>query len=243
MAINVALESFEGPLDLLLQLVRRSQISVWEIRIQSICEQFMAYTRQLERIDVEQAGDFLVMASTLVRIKARLLLPRPESEQQDSEPVDEEEALITRLLLYEGFKEAAEELERMAERNAVLYPRGYVEEVKPGEQDDPLKGVTLLTLAIMVQEACKDLEQTGTMRIPAETHTVSEQMGYIEHRLSQTEETVSFQDLLSAQASKEEIVTTFLAVLELIRLQRILVWQEKHGAPVLLARRVTNATI
>lgn len=243
MAINVALESFEGPLDLLLQLVRRSQISVWEIRIQSICEQFIAYTRQLEQIDVEQAGDFLVMASTLIRIKARLLLPRPESEPQESEPIDEEEALITRLLLYEGFKEAAEELEQMAQRSSFLYPRGYVEELTPRQAEDPLQGVTLLTLAVMVQQACQDLEKEKIVRVQAETHTVSEQMAYIEHRLAHTQEILSFQDLLSAQASKEEVVTTFLAVLELIRLQRITVWQENHWAPVLLARRVAHEAI
>ncbi|NLW17642.1 MAG: segregation/condensation protein A [Firmicutes bacterium] len=243
MAINVALETFEGPLDLLLQLVRRSQISVWEIRIQSICEQFIEYTRQLEKIDVEQAGDFMVMASTLIRIKARLLLPRPENEPPAEESIDEEEALITRLLLYEGFKEAAEELERMAETSMVLYPRGYMEELGPRPVDDPLQGVSLLTLAVMAQEACKSIERPDIITVETESYTVGEQMAYIEHRLTDRQEVLSFEELLTSQASREEIVTTFLAVLELVRLQRIIVWQENHLSPVLIARRVVHAAI
>lgn len=244
MSINVTLEAFEGPLDLLLQLVRRSQISVWEIRIQSICDQFIAYTRQLEMIDVEQAGDFLVMASTLIRIKARLLLPRPELEPSETEePIDEEEALITRLLLYEGFREAAEELEQMAQLSLALYPRGQVEELQPRQTGDPLGGVTLLTLAVMAQQACQGLEQPQALRLQAEAYTVDEQMAYIEHLLAKTPEALAFAELLSEQATKEEVVTTFLAMLELVRLHKIAVWQENYQAPVMVARRVARAAI
>lgn len=244
MSINVALEAFEGPLDLLLQLVRRSQISVWEIRIQSICDQFIAYTRQLEMIDVEQAGDFLVMASTLIRIKARLLLPKPELEPSETEePIDEEEALITRLLLYEGFREAADELELMAQLSLAQYPRGQVEELQPRQSGDPLSGVTLLTLAVMAQQACQELEQHKVIRLQPETHTIGEQMAYIEHLLARTPEALAFAELLSARASKEEIVTTFLAVLELVRLHKIKVWQESHQSQVMVARRVAHAAI
>lgn len=244
MSINVALEAYEGPLDLLLQLVRRSQISVWEIRIQSICDQFIAYTRQLEKLDVEQAGDFLVMASTLIRIKARLLLPRPEPDfAEQEEPIDEEEALITRLLLYEGFREAATELEEMSLASLALYPRGLVEELPPRQAGDPLSGVSVLTLAVMAQQACQELTQQKVVRVQSETHTVGEQMAYIQHLLQGTDELLSFNEMLSASASKEEIVTTFLAVLELVRLQKITVWQESRESQVMVSRRVAHEAV
>lgn len=244
MSINVALEAFEGPLDLLLQLVRRSQISVWEIRIQSICDQFIAYTRQLEMVDVEQTGDFLVMASTLIRIKARLLLPKPELDSNETEEqIDEEEQLITRLLLYEGFREAAEELELLAQASLAQYPRGQEEELQPRQVGDPLAGITLLTLAVMAQQACHETEQHGVVHIPSETHTIAEQMTYIERLLTKVHNSLTFHELLSAQATKEEIVTTFLAVLELVRLHKITVWQETCKSQVMLTRRVTHAAI
>ncbi|HBK86822.1 MAG TPA: hypothetical protein DDZ53_12410 [Firmicutes bacterium] len=244
MSINVALESFEGPLDLLLQLVRRSQISVWEIRIQSICDQFISYTHQLEMIDVELAGDFLVMASTLIRIKARLLLPKPEVEKNEEDnPLDEEEQLITRLLLYEGFREAAEELELLAKDSFGQYPRGQIEELQPAKHDPPLAGVSLLTLAIMAQQACQAIDKPRIVRVEAENYTVAEQIAYIEHLLKTTHEPLGFCKLLSEQPSREEVVTTFLAVLELVRLHRITVWQENYRAEVIVSRRVTHAAI
>ncbi len=177
------------------------------------------------------------MASTLIRIKARLLLPRPEPESSDSEePIDEEEAMITRLLLYEGFKEAAEELEEMSLTSLAQYPRGLVEELPPRQIGDPLSGVSVLTLAVMAQQVCQELAQQKVVRVQSESHTVGEQMAYIQHLLQGTDEVLSFKELLTKSASKEEIVTTFLAVLELVRLKRIRVWQENQHSQVMVAR-------
>lgn len=236
MAINVALDGFSGPLDLLLQLVRRSQISVWEIRIESICEQFLAYANRLERLDVEQAADFMVMAATLIRIKARLLLPQPQLETDEAEPLDEEEELIARLLLYEGFQEAATKLEAMAADNADYYPRGFVEDIAAPAEEAPLEGVSLLTLALLAQEAYQDFDaKHEVLLIKGEEYLVETQAAHIRQLLS-AEDMLSFFDLLSVRTSREEIVTTFLAVLELVRQQVIHVWQ-RHGQEILLARR------
>lgn len=242
MAITVTLNSFEGPLDLLLQLVRRSEISVWEIRIQNICEQFMAYTRQLEAIDVDMAGEFLVMAATLMRIKARLLLPRPEPEsEQPEEELDEEEQLLARLLLYEGFREAAEELEAMAEEAAVQYTRGQSEEHLPVDQSDPLAGVTLLTLAILVQQVLDELP-APQMSIRSERFSLSGQLAHVRHRLAELCR-CGFRQLLSAHPSKEEIITTFLAILELVRMQEISVFQERGDSDVMITGRDQHAAV
>ncbi len=242
MAITVTLNSFEGPLDLLLQLVRRSEISVWEIRIQNICEQFMAYTRQLEAIDVDMAGDFLVMAATLMRIKARLLLPRPEPEsEQPEEELDEEEQLLARLLLYEGFREAAEELESMAESASVLYTRGQLEEQLPVDQSDPLAGVTLLTLAVLVQQVLDELP-APQMAIRSERYSLAGQLAHVRQRLHEMHQ-CGFRQLLSARPNKEEIIATFLAILELVRMQEISVFQERGDSDVIITGREKHATV
>ena len=243
MAINVTLESFEGPLDLLLQLVRRSEISVWEIRIEHICDQFIAYTRQLEVIDVDMAGDFLVMAATLMRIKARLLLPRPDLEELHAEEpaFDEEEQLIARLLLYEGFREAAEQLELLAEQTAGSYTHGLVEELTPPDQSDPLAGVTLMTLAIMVQQALLDLPP-AEITIKAESFSLIGQMVHVRYCLGQNRQ-LSFQQLLSLKPSRLEIVVTFLAILELVRMQEIMVLQESGASEVIISGRQKHAPV
>jgi segregation and condensation protein A len=240
MAIPITLEQFEGPLDLLLQLVRRSEISVWEIRIQQICEQFVAYTRQLEAIDVEVAGDFMVLAATLMRIKARLLLPRPEPEEEnEAEEMDEEEQLLARLLLYEGYREAAEQLELMAEQAAVQYTRGQTGEDLPADESDPLAGVTLLTLAVLVQKALQELP-APQLTVTSERYSLSGQMAHIRRCIAGSRQ-LSFFQLLSGQPNREEIVTTFLAILELVRIQEIRVWQRQGTDDVLIAGREPNA--
>lgn len=245
MAINVALETFEGPLSLLLELVRRSEISVWEIRVQSICDQFIAYTKQLETIDVDLAGDFLVMAATLIRIKARLLLPRPEMDTDDDEEefIDEEEQMIMRLLAYEGYREAAEELEQLAKESQVLYTRGQEVDLPVRKVGDPLAGVTLLTLAVTAQQCIREAQPPPALQVTAEVFTVAGQMAHIEQLVSRQDAQFTFRQLLSTRFTRLEVVATFLAVLELVRLQKIVVGQEHPGDEVKVRRRVMHASV
>jgi len=240
MAINVTIEAFEGPLDLLLQLVRRSQISVWEIRIQSIVEQFMAYVEQMESMDVELAGEFIVMAATLMRIKARMLLPRsePEDEETLDDQLDEEEQLIARLLRYEGVREAAEQLEALAQENAPFYARACPDELPVREAQDALSGVTLLTLAVLLQQALRDLPPEHEVSITREEYSLRRQIDRIRHVLrGDVVGGCSFREVLSAHPTRLEIVVTFLALLELVRLQELLVLQDSPEAEVRLFRR------
>lgn len=241
MVINVVLEKFEGPLDLLLQLVRRSEISVWEIRIQSICEQFVEYTRRLESLDVDAAGDFLVMAATLMRLKARLLLPRRpgQEEEPDQEPLDEEEQMIARLLAYEGFREAAALLEEMADESAEVFTRGLQEDLPSRDVGDPLDGISLLTLAIMVDQALREAEPTPALEVHAEEFTLVGQMARVRSISAGAPEGVTFRQLLSARPTRLEVVVTFLAILELVRRQEITVFQENVHTPLLVNRRDT----
>lgn len=245
MVVSFTLDTFEGPLDLLLQLVRRSQISVWEIRIQSIIEQFITYIEQMEAMDVELTGEFMVMAATLMRIKARMLLPRPEPEDEENleEQLDEEEQLITRLLQYEGFREAAEQLELLAQENAPFYTRACPEELPVREAGDPLAGVTLLTLAVMLQQTLKELPPEKEISITREEYSLREQMERIRYVLKLDAGGCTFWQVLSDNPTRLEIVVTFLALLELVRLQELLVMQESPEAEVRLFRRETNAAV
>lgn len=239
MTVNYRLDAYEGPLDLLLQLVRRSQISVWEIRVKSIIDQFMEHMREQDSWDVETVTDFMVMAATLLRIKARLLLPRQreEEEEETSTQLSEEEEMLTRLLQYEGFKEVAEELERMAEVSAQFFPRGQQEELPPPKNEDPLAGVSLLTLAIMLQQALKKVEPAAEMSIEVESYSMAKQIAHLRSRLQDAGSGTSFMALLSTTPTRLEVVVTFLALLELVRLQEIRVVQDTVDAEVKIFRR------
>lgn len=183
------------------------------------------------------------MAATLIRIKARLLLPRPNSEVEvEEEPIDEEERLITRLLLYEGFREAADELEQMARESQAQYTRGQVEEIPTLAPEDPLEGVSLLTLALLAEKAYKQAAPPPTLQIQAESHTISGQMAYIRLRLTENSR-LAFWELLSDKATREEVVTTFLAILELVRLQEIAVWQANIRSDVIITRRDIHGAV
>src|SRR5262245_63959847 len=131
---QVVLDSFRGPLDLLLYLVKRDEIDVLDIPIARVAEQFRQYLDVLTLIDVERAGDFLVLAATLMEIKSKLLLPRPEKEATEAEE-DPRRELVKQLLQYKRFKEAAEELERLADEQARRLPR--VPPPAPVRRDGP----------------------------------------------------------------------------------------------------------
>jgi segregation and condensation protein A len=230
---KVTLEVFEGPLDLLLHLIRSNEIDIYDIPIAKITEQYLAYLSLMESLDLEIAGEWLVMAATLLEIKSKMLLPEdPAEETTEEEKVDPRLELVERLIEYEKFKSAAEIFrEREAER-ARIFARGPSEvefELKPIIS---LENLTADDLLAALQRILADVSEDNITTIQRRKITVRMRMREIWRKVTSASGQLTFDDLFDDTASKVEIVITFLALLELLRLQRVRARQARAFAPI-----------
>ncbi len=227
---RVELQQFEGPMDLLLFFIKRDEIDVYDIPIARIADEYLAYVRVLEEIDLDGVGDFIYMAALLINIKARMLLPSTETDEE-GEAVDPRRELVERLLEYVRFKEAADQLSTRRERRREHFPRGEAssdrEQLEEQHEVNVDASVYDLVEALgeMLQEDEEDPEPIHEVE-PIE-HTVEEQQRYVLDRLMD-EPRISFRSLVKRR-SKGFVIATFLAVLELTR-QRYLRLELPDGA-------------
>lgn len=234
---RVVLESFTGPLDLLLYLIKRDEVDIYDIPIARVTEQYLEHVRLMQALDLEVAGEFLVMAATLMRIKAKMLLPRPEVEGEEEEE-DPREELVRRLLEYRRFKNAAERLKERAEERLHRVGRGRLdleepEEEEPGELEIPVDLVGLLrTFAQLIERA----PRMEPYEVILDEFTLEEKVERIESVLVRDGE-VEFTDLFEGGASRAEVIVTFIAMLELLRLQRIRLRQSAIFGRIWIRRR------
>jgi segregation and condensation protein A len=220
--VTIKLERFEGPLDLLLHLIKRDEIDIYDIPIAHITQQYLRYLELMRQLDLEVAGDFLVMAATLMRIKSKMLLPLPAVGEEEV-PGDPREELVQRLVEYRQFKEAASTLkDREAERRLV-FERGML----PGEDDAgplPLARVSLFDLLDALNHVLSRVPEPTSYEIEAETFAVEDKMELLTATLRRRGR-LSFEELLAGCRSRSEMVVTFIALLELIKLGAALVVQ------------------
>ena len=226
---KVKLEVFEGPLDLLLYLIKKEEVDIYDIPIERITNQYMEYLSLMRLLNLEVAGEFLVMAATLMYIKSRMLLP----VDQQVTAADEEEGedprweLIRQLVEYKKFKDAAAQLSRREEEQANIFPRRAAETEPGTEQDVPLAEVSIFDLINAFHEVLKKASSHEDFReIIEERYTVSDKIEEILYTMRERA-TILFRELFAAAASRAEVVVTFLALLELIRLKRLKVRQEQ----------------
>ena len=221
-SVMVKLARFEGPLDLLLHLIKRDEIDIYDIPIAHITQQYLAYLELMRQLDLDVAGEFLVMAATLMRIKAKMLLPLPGPGEEEDEG-DPREELVQRLVEYRQFKEAAGTLkDREAERR-MLFERGMV----PGENEAgplPLASVTLFDLLDALNRMMSRLPEPAVYEVTAEVYDVEDKMSLIASQLAETGR-VSFAALLERCRARVEMIVTFIALLELIKLGQAIVLQ------------------
>ncbi|MBL8026705.1 MAG: segregation/condensation protein A [Fibrobacteres bacterium] len=222
MLYEVDLELFKGPLDLLLYLIRKDEISIREIEISRITDQYMAYIQALQELDLDLAGDFLVMAAVLMRLKARELLPQSEREKLDDDPdfIDREK-LIKQIEEYEQFKQIATTLKEREEENFGSFYRSKAEGIT-FSADDFLaqKDVEIYDLLIAFKRVMETAKQAPQYYMEADNVTIDDR---IESVLSQITEskTLPFSKLFEDDPRKIVLVVTFMAILELIRMQLI----------------------
>ena len=239
-AYKVKLDVFEGPLDLLLYLVRKDEMDIYDISIERITKQYLEYLEQMESIDVEVGGEFIVMAANLLYIKSRTLLPVDlqgpvEEEGEDEDPRWE---LIRQLIEYKKFKEAAGDLRTREELSTKLF--GRTPSAPPSDGGATLLAgeVGALDLIAAFQRVLDRIEKRkGAEReIEADRFTVSEKIEYVLKILPERE-ALKFEELFAGQTTRGEVVATFLALLELVRLRHVVVEQEGAFGDIMLRRR------
>lgn len=237
---QVKLEVFEGPLDLLLYLVRRDEVDIYDIEIGRITRQYLDYLGAMESIDVEIGGEFIVMAANLLYIKSRTLLPAdlqgPAEEEGEEE--DPRWELIRQLIEYKKFKEAAGELRNREELAVRLFGRAPSAPAPDGGATLLAGEVGALDLIAAFQRVLGRIEKRkGSEReIEADRFTVSEKIEFVLKVLPESEP-LRFEELFAGQQTRGEVVATFLALLELVRLRHVVVEQEAAFGDILLRRR------
>lgn len=235
---RVSLQFFEGPLDLLLHLIRKHEVDIYDIPIATITREYLGYLDLLKRLNLEVAGSFLEMAATLTLIKSRTLLPQPAVEEGEEE-VDPRAELVEQLLEYQTAKEAAEHLRQRAEEAARVHYRGGGEGAKGKDRPRILGELTLVDLLDAFQVVLREIEGRGTHEVAVEPLTIKDQVGVILEALEERD-LILFTDLFKGSRTIGELVVTFLALLELVRLQAVSFRQEAPFAPIWILRRVAE---
>ena len=235
---RILLPVFEGPLDLLLYLIKKDELDIYDIPIERITSQYLDYLRLIKMLDLEVAGEYLVVAATLVYIKSRVILPHdqrpPEDEAEEDDPRWE---LVRQLVEYKKYKDAAFELQQCLSRQESVHGRGG--SFKPDLGADgslPFDKVGLFDLLAVFQKVLARANENEDLKdIFEDRFTVSDKIQFIQGRLTERSRLV-FEELFVEGATRTEIVVTFLAVLELIRLKQIGVAQESPFSPIELVK-------
>ncbi len=230
-AYPVRLQNFEGPLDLLLHLIKKHELDIYDIPIALITQQYLEYLDVMEELDLEIVGEFLVMAATLIHIKSRMLLPRPDPSQDDPEE-DPREALVRRLLEHQKFKAAAELLhEKEIQRSAQwARPDERIADVV-GEAPEPEVEVDLFSLMAAFRQVIERARQRPRVILPPEQMPIETRIDQLMARLSTTE-ACGFGDLFDDVATRAGMIVTFLALLEMIRMRLVRVFQQGAFGPI-----------
>ncbi len=236
---KISLEVFEGPLDLLLYLIKKEEVDIYDVSLERITHQYLQYLEALEVLNIEVAGDFVVMAANLLYIKSRTLLP--QNQQMPEEDVEEDDPrweLIRQLIEYKKFKEAAEHLRDQEALQGTLFPRPAILSAADFPTEGPLllNEVSIFDLINAFQKALKRLpkEEAGS-EIYEEIYTVADRMQHLLQMIP-SGVVIQFQELFSSVASRSEMVVTFLAVLELIRMKQLTVRQEQGFGEIVIEK-------
>jgi len=224
MTYKVSLEVFEGPLDLLLYLIKKEEIDISDIPIAKITDQYLEYLEFMKLLDLNIAGEFLVMAATLMHIKSKMLLPPDETLNPEEDDADPRAELVKRLLEYKKFKEAATQLSQMESHQKHLFARIGLGVTNDQLIKDEFFEASLFDLITAFTKVLKDIPKEIFLEVIKDEFTVSEKMHDILHLMVE-HSLVYFTELFKTAKNKAEIITIFLALLELIRLKEVIVRQ------------------
>lgn len=233
---QVRIENFEGPLDLLLHLIKKNEINIYDIPIAMIAQQYLSYIEAMKDLNLTVAGEFLVMAATLLQIKSKMLLPVEESAEDDEDGPDPREELVRRLLEYKTFKEAARQLDTQERMWREIYSRPIAPSEDVAQSDETLlDNIGLFDLVDALQEILNRNPGKKLLEIIPDNLTVRDRMNVLLEAL-EGQESIGFEALFEASCHRLVIIVTFLALLELIRLRTVRVYQAENFGPILVSR-------
>ena len=222
---KIHLENFDGPLDLLLFFIRRDEIDIYDIPISHITKEYLNTLDQIQQINIGVAGEFIEMAATLMRIKSKMLLPRPQIDEDNEDP---RSPLVRQLLEYRRYKELAEHLEKLAEDRSHHFSRGYEAPVPDGDEDPGvyLRQVTLYDIAHYFKIAMENKPIISHYELQREDISLDDQKAIILANLDENG-FLKFSILMTKLETKLEVIVTLLAMLEMIRNEEIVITQRK----------------
>lgn len=236
--LKVKLPIYEGPLDLLLDLIQKNEMDIRQIEVSVIAQQYLEYLSQMRELNLEIAGDFLVMAATLLYLKSKMLLPLEEEEKEEEGP-DPRTVLIEKLLEYQAFKQAAQELGVLESERGKLFTRQiadhYLQEIELGETEIDTFSANLYDLVQAFHQVLAKASKEWVHEVRAEEIPMEEKMEEIKHRLAQ-EIRFSFWSLFPKPWTRGELIATFLALLEIVRLRLVRIFQEKVFGEIMIER-------
>ena len=226
---------YDGPLDLLLDLIRKQDIDIYDIPIGRITAQFLAYVEGLKQTEVDAAADFIYVASLLIHIKSRMLLPRATAEGADGEQEDPRRELVERLLEHERFKNAAQMLLQKQQIEAATWSNPAMRQFRAEEGEQEIAADTV-DLVRVFREILDRARQRPVLDVNEEAVTVGQMLDYVKRRLMMEERPVSLSSLLRNTRSERALICMFLALLELVRLQAILLRQDSNFGEVYIKK-------
>ena len=235
---SVKLEGFEGPLDLLLHLIQKEEMDIHDIQIAQITDRYLEYVNLMEQLDLDVASEFLVMAATLLHIKSQSILPQPAANTQHT--IGDQEQLVKQLLEYKRFKEAAQALDVYAERQTWVYSRSAKHHVDfDGRRAFEIKATLfdLLTAFKGVNDRVAEADTEELYEtVEEETITVEDKIAFIEQQFEMAEQLL-FDELFPLSSNKTDRIVTFLAILELIRIGKVVTVQTDHFESIYIIKQ------
>jgi segregation and condensation protein A len=227
---------YDGPLDLLLDLIRKQNIDIYDIPIARITAQFLDYTQQLKQADVDSAGEFIYMASLLIHIKSKMLLPRDPSDVTGTDSEDPRRELVERLLEHERFKAAAQMLLQKQQIEEATWTNPGIREFKNDEGTEREIAADTVDLVRVFREVLDRVRQRPVLDVDEESVTVAQMIDYVRRRLVMEERPVSLRRLLHNTHTERALICMFLAMLELVRLQAVLLHQPETQGDILIKK-------
>ena len=236
---KVKLEIFEGPLDLLLHLIKQNEVDIYDIPISAITAQYLEYLEMMKTLNLEVAGEFLLMAATLIHIKSKMLLPfSEEASEEEEEGGDPRQELIRRLLEYQKYKEASAQLEQMRILGRDTFTKGQMP--TEGLEEEGLVNLSLFDLLGALKEVLAKAPKTISFDVTLEHITIADRINFIMELLGK-EKSITFFSLFPSDSSRAMIVTTFLAMLELTKMKVIRIYQSEQDGVIRLYVPETNS--
>jgi segregation and condensation protein A len=233
---------YDGPLDLLLDLVRKQDIDIYDIPIAKITAQYLGYVENLKHLDVDIAAEFIYMASLLIHVKSKLLLPR-DPDKLAGEQEDPREELVQRLLEHEKFKNAAQMLMQKQQIEEAVYSNPSMKEFRDAEGTEPELAADVVDLVRTFQQILDRAKDRPVLQVNEETVTVGQMIEYFRRRLLMEDRPIRLKRLLQHVTSRHALIASFLALLELVRLQAILLRQEAVFGEVLIKKHPMFDTV